>query len=138
MQRSVDHDTIDRIKHYYAGGIHAQLRGGVDPVTTKTLVAQPAKHLFGVIGTLTGDDNVHLAQKAKVISVIKLHGPLTQIWPLGTALRCGKKDRFAMVEVPFRHETAHQHRSDHAAPADETHFFGHDSAPFSSPLAYFF
>ena len=51
-ERVLDHRQVDRVEHDDRVVLHAQRRGGVDPVALPARGAQLGEHLVGVVAAL--------------------------------------------------------------------------------------
>ena len=119
----VDHVAVDGVEHDDRVVFHAQCGGRVDPVAVPAGIAQGLEHGFGVVAALAGYDDVHFRQFGDVVCVKQRSGYLTEIGGCAADVGCGEEIRFGDAgEVVFFAHTLHQHRTDHAAPADKSYF----------------
>jgi hypothetical protein len=71
-QRVLDHRQVDRVQHDDRVVLHAQGRGGVDPVAVPAGGAQLGEDLGGVVAALAGDDDVAALERVDVERVLQL------------------------------------------------------------------
>ena len=119
----VDDVAVDRVEDDNRIVFHAQGRSRVNPVAVPAAVAQGLEDGFGVVATLTGNDDVHFCQFGNIVGIQQCFGCLTEIRGSAADVGSGKEKRFGnMGEVVFFFHTLHQNRADHTAPADKTYF----------------
>ncbi len=70
-QRVLDDRQVDRVEDDDRVVLHAQRRGGVDPVAVPAGGAQLGEHLGGVVAALGGDDDVAALQRLDVEGVLQ-------------------------------------------------------------------
>ncbi len=130
-QPVADQALVDRVEDDDRVIFHAQRRSGVDPVPLPAALAQARKHGFGVVTALAGEDDVAARQRREVVGVLQraLVAGLLRRSP--ARVGGGEKHRIDVREVALGAHAVHQHRTDHAAPADQTYHFAHDKRPFS-------
>ena len=124
-QGLVDHRPVHRVEHDHRVRIEPQLGGRVDPVALPAAGHELRVDLSGVAAALAAEDDVVLRQQRRIGAVEQLVHRAVHLRPGLAGLGGGKETGFVALEIPFLPHPLHEHRADHAAPADNTYFF-HD------------
>ena len=90
--------------------------------------AQLWEDLRGVVAALRGDDDVAALQGVNVVRVLQGGFVLGLRGGFAACVGCGEEQWLDQVEVFFFDHAVHQHRADHAAPADQTYQLAHFNA----------
>ena len=120
-KRFSDHVEIDRIEDDHGILPHAQRRRGIDPVAVPAVGAQLRVDVVGVFAALAGNDHFHCLEFLQVGSIPERRHVLADIRALASGLRGGEQNRIDVIEIVLLAHPLHQHRTDHAAPADQSH-----------------
>ena len=121
VEEFVDHRTVHRVEDDHAIVAHAQRRRRVDPVTCPSAGAQLVEHGAGVVAALRGDDDVATAQLIQIVRIVQ-HGFIARLRRrLATCVAGAEEQGLEVVEITLLAHALHQHRADHATPADQTH-----------------
>ena len=128
-QRVLDDGQVDGVQDDDRVVLHAQRLGGIDPGAFPAGGAQLRIDGLGVVTALAGDDDVAALERSDVVRVLQRAFVLAQVCDgcgQSTAGLAGAEEhRFDEREVAFGAHAVHQHRADHATPANqsyESHF----------------
>src|SRR5712664_186262 len=119
-KRILDHVHVDRIQDDDRVVLHAKSGCGVYPVALPPRGTQLGKHLVGVVAALTRDDDVRQRKLSHALRVFERCRFLSDEWPELAHSGSREEHRLNQREVALGVHTLHQHRSDHAAPPDES------------------
>src|SRR3546814_6596193 len=103
------------------------------PISTRPDTLFPNTTLFRsdvvrVVTALAADDHVHRAQRVDAVGVLQRRRVLAGDFRAGAAsARRAEEMRFDQRKVVFLLHPLHQHRTDHAAPTDQTRSEEHTS-----------
>src|SRR3989338_3526813 len=123
IQLLINHLAVDRIKHDNRAVIHAQRRGGIDPIALPAGFAQLGEHFAGVVATLAGQNHAQAFHLVNAVGVLQRRRFLANSRALAADIGGGEEHWFDQVEILFFQHTLHQHGTDHAAPTDQTYTF---------------
>ncbi len=131
-QRVLDDRHVDRVEDDDGVLFHAQGGRGIDPVAVPAGGAQLGIHGVGVVTALAGDDDLAALEGVDAVRVLQRGFVPGHCGRLAASIRGGEEQRFDQVEVLFFNHAIHQHRADHAAPANQTYQLAHFNRPFRS------
>ena len=114
-----DDRQVDRVQDDDRIVFHAQGGGCVNPVAVPTCRAQLREHLGGVVAALGREDDVALFQRVDVKSVFERGFVFGLSRGLAASIGRREKHRLNQAKVTLCLHAVDQHRTDHAAPADQ-------------------
>ena len=123
VQGLLDDVAVDRIQNDDGVFLHPQGGGGVNPVTLPAGGFQARIDILGVVAALGGDDDILLGQRLDIEGVLQSTGIDAEVGSGLTGLGGGEECGLNMGEILLFLHPAHQNRSHHATPTDQTYFF---------------
>ncbi|MNG95860.1 hypothetical protein D3C79_549070 [compost metagenome] len=129
VQRLVDHVAVDRIQDDDGVLLHAQGGGGINPVTLPAGGQQTGIDILGVVATLSRDDDLLRGQRLDIEGVLQGAGIDAEIGGGLTGLGGGEEGGLNAGKILLFLHPAHQYRTYHATPTDQTNFF-HNVLPW--------
>ncbi len=128
-QRLVDHVAVDRIQNDDRVFVHAQGGSGINPVAFPAGGQQARINILGVVAALSGDDDLLRGQRLDVEGILQGAGIDAEVGGGLTGLGGGEEGGLNTGKVFLFLHPAHQDRTHHAAPTDQTYFF-HNVLPW--------
>ena len=129
VQGVFDDVAVDRIQDDDRVLLHAQGGGGVNPVALPAGGFQARIDILGVVAALGGDDDVLRGQRLEIEGVLQGAGIDAKIGGGLTGLGGGEEGGLNAGKILLFLHPAHQHRTHHATPTDQTYFF-HNVLPW--------
>ena len=129
VQGLLDDVAVDRIQNDDGIFLHPQGGGGVNPVTLPASGFQARIDILGVVAALGGDDDLLCGQRLDVEGILQGAGIDAEIGGGLTGLGGGEEGGLNTGKILLFLHPAHQHRTHHATPTDQTYFF-HNVLPW--------
>ena len=120
-QRVLDNRHVHRVEHDHRVVVHAQRFRRVDPSALPAGCAQLGVDGLGVLAALCGDDDVAALERRDVARIKQPRFVLRLRGRRATGVAGGKEHRLDERKVALGLHALHQHRADHAAPANQSY-----------------
>ncbi len=133
VQGMLNHVAVDRIQNDDGIFLHPQGGGSVNPVTLPASGFQAGIDILGVIAALRRDDDILLGQRLDIEGVLQGTGIHANIGGGLTGLGGGEEGGLNAGKILLFQHPAHQHRTHHATPTDQTYFF-HNVLPWIAAI----